>query len=153
MVFKESCKSLEECFLLHTLSLVSIWALFLCTILIIPGGCTHASPSTCTGTPSSPNIVIFTVRHWNKTSYFRIQIILSSWHSICIQAWLSVHSVGWNVPLFSDAIMTTDMTKKPIFYRWIYSAAVIGNSFPRGSHSEVRIHWTDKPVLFDDAAV
>lgn len=55
--------------LLRTRSLVSIWALFLCTILMIPGGCTHASPSTCTGTPSSPNIVILTVRHWNKSQY------------------------------------------------------------------------------------
>lgn len=53
---------------LRTLSLVSIWALFLCTILMIPGGWTHASPSTCTGTPSSPNIVIFTVRHWNEAN-------------------------------------------------------------------------------------
>lgn len=53
---------------LRTLSLVSIWALFLWTILMIPGGWTQASPSTCTGTPSSPNIVIFTVRHWNKAN-------------------------------------------------------------------------------------
>lgn len=31
-------------------------ALFLCIILIIPGGCSHASPSTCTGTPSEPKV-------------------------------------------------------------------------------------------------
>lgn len=28
-----------------------------------PGGWTQASPSTCTGTPSSPRMEIFTVRH------------------------------------------------------------------------------------------
>lgn len=30
----------------------------------MPGGWIQASPSTCTGTPSSPRIVIFTIRHW-----------------------------------------------------------------------------------------
>lgn len=46
-----------------TRSLVSIWALFLCWILMMPGGWIQASPSTCTGTPSSPRMVIFTTRH------------------------------------------------------------------------------------------
>lgn len=47
-----------------TRSLVSIWARFLWMILTMPGGWIQASPSTCTGTPSSPRIVIFTWRHW-----------------------------------------------------------------------------------------
>lgn len=46
-----------------TLSLVSICARFLWTISTMPGGWTQASPSTCTGTPSSPRMVIFTWRH------------------------------------------------------------------------------------------
>lgn len=50
-----------------TLSLVSICARFLWTILTMPGGWIQASPSTCTGTPSSPRMVIFTWRHWNAT--------------------------------------------------------------------------------------
>lgn len=50
-----------------TLSLVSICARFLWTILTMPGGWIQASPSTCTGTPSSPRMVIFTWRHWNVT--------------------------------------------------------------------------------------
>lgn len=50
-----------------TLSLVSICARFLWTILTMPGGCTQASPSTCTGTPSSPRMVIFTWRHCGAT--------------------------------------------------------------------------------------
>jgi len=37
-----------------TLSRASIWTLFLCSTLMIPGGCNHASPSTCRGTDSSP---------------------------------------------------------------------------------------------------
>ena len=48
-----------------TLSLVSICARFLWTILTMPGGWIQASPSTCTGTPSSPRMVIFTWRHWD----------------------------------------------------------------------------------------
>ena len=51
--------------LVHTLSLISIGDLFLWTIWIMPGGCIHASPSTCTGTASSV-IVIFTVWHCMK---------------------------------------------------------------------------------------
>lgn len=47
-----------------TRSLVSIWARFLWMILTMPGGWIQASPSTCTGTPSSPRMVIFTWRHW-----------------------------------------------------------------------------------------
>lgn len=50
-----------------TLSLVSICARFLWTILTMPGGWIQASPSTCTGTPSSPRMVIFTWRHWDAT--------------------------------------------------------------------------------------
>lgn len=65
----------EECFssknFMHvldiTLSLVSICARFLWTILTMPGGWIQASPSTCTGTPSSPRMVIFTWRHWDAT--------------------------------------------------------------------------------------
>ncbi len=49
---------------LLTRSLVSIWARFLCWILMTPGGWIQASPSTWMGTPSSPRMVIFTVRHW-----------------------------------------------------------------------------------------
>lgn len=51
-----------------TRSLVSIWALFLCWILMMPGGWIQASPSTCTGTPSSPRMVIFTMRHCGADS-------------------------------------------------------------------------------------
>ena len=53
--------------LTSTLSRVNIWALFLWTIRIYPGGCNHASPSTCTGTLSSPTMVILTLRHWKQT--------------------------------------------------------------------------------------
>lgn len=54
------------CTLTLTLSLVSIWALFLCWILITPGGWIQASPSTWIGIPSSPKMVIFTVRHYDN---------------------------------------------------------------------------------------
>lgn len=46
-----------------TLSLVSVCARFLWIIRMYPGGWIQASPSTCTGTPSSPRMEIFTVRH------------------------------------------------------------------------------------------
>lgn len=46
----------------RTLSLINMGARFLWTIWMMPGGCIHASPSTCTGTASSV-IVIFTVWH------------------------------------------------------------------------------------------
>ena len=51
--------------ILLTLSLTSICALFLWTILIYPGGCIQASPSTWTGT-DSPNMEILTARHWKQ---------------------------------------------------------------------------------------
>lgn len=54
-----------RCVFDFTLSLVSICARFLWTILTMPGGWIQASPSTCTGTPSSPRMVIFTWRHWD----------------------------------------------------------------------------------------
>lgn len=41
----------------------SICALFLWMILTHPGGWSQASPSTCTGTHSSPRILIWTARH------------------------------------------------------------------------------------------
>ena len=47
-----------------TLSLHISWTLFLCKMRIIPGGCSQASPSTWTGTPSSPKIRITIERHW-----------------------------------------------------------------------------------------
>lgn len=49
-----------------TLSRVRVWVRFLWMILMYPGGWIQASPSTCTGTPSSPRMVIFTVRHWGR---------------------------------------------------------------------------------------
>lgn len=42
----------------------SICARFLCMIRMMPGGWTHASPSTWMGTPSSPKIVIWMLWHW-----------------------------------------------------------------------------------------
>uniref|UniRef100_A0A6B0U9B8 Putative secreted protein n=1 Tax=Ixodes ricinus TaxID=34613 RepID=A0A6B0U9B8_IXORI len=41
-----------------------VWARFLWTMQMYPGGWTQASPSTCTGTPSSPVMVMRTDRHW-----------------------------------------------------------------------------------------
>ena len=49
-----------------TLSLVNIWALFLWTMWMYPGGCIQASPSTWAGTASSPIMVIFTRRHYRQ---------------------------------------------------------------------------------------
>lgn len=63
-----SCSKLLTCDPDLTRSLVSIWARFLWTILTIPGGWIQASPSTCTGTPSSPRMVIFTCRHWERAT-------------------------------------------------------------------------------------
>ena len=51
-----------------TRSRVSIIALFLCTMRMYPGGCIQASPSTWTGTGSSPRMVTFTCRHWRHTT-------------------------------------------------------------------------------------
>ena len=41
-----------------TLSLKMILALFLCDTTMIPGSCSHASPSTCIGRVSGPWMVI-----------------------------------------------------------------------------------------------
>lgn len=49
-----------------TRSLVSIWAEFLYLILIRPGLWIQASPSTCTGIPSSPSMVIITSWHCQR---------------------------------------------------------------------------------------
>ena len=49
--------------LIITLSLHINWTLFLWSIRMIPGGCNQASPSTCTGTPSLPSILITMERH------------------------------------------------------------------------------------------
>lgn len=63
-----------------TRSLVSIWARFLCWILMMPGGWIQASPSTCTGTPSSPRMVIFTTRHCGADSLgLASQLALHYW--------------------------------------------------------------------------
>ena len=49
--------------ILLTLSLISIWARFLCWMRMVDGGCIQASPSTWTGTPSWPRIVTVTLWH------------------------------------------------------------------------------------------
>lgn len=61
-----------------TLSRVRVCALFLWTIQMYPGGWIQASPSTCTGTPSSPRIAIFTVRHCKKWWHQRSSKMLVS---------------------------------------------------------------------------
>ena len=82
----------------NTLSLVSIWARFLCTMRMYPGGWFQASPSTCTGTPSSPMIEIFTLRHCQQIngmcSYIRdTRTISSIWsffgHSKILRSYLT----------------------------------------------------------------
>lgn len=49
----------------------SIWARFLWTICMIPGGWSHGSPSTCTGIGSSPRMTIRTCRHWAIRWFWR----------------------------------------------------------------------------------
>lgn len=74
-----------------------------------------------------------------KQVIFKEQIVLRNWLSICIEAWLLVHSVEGNVS-FSTChdTVTTDMTRKLAFYRWVHSIGVLWNSFPSGPSHAVR---------------
>lgn len=56
----------------RALDLQSICALFLCMMRTHPGGCNQASPSTCTGTHSSPRMLIWTARHWAMRCFWRL---------------------------------------------------------------------------------
>ena len=59
----------------NTLSLQMSWTLFLWTIRIMPGGWSHASPSTWTGTPSSPRIRMTIDLHWAIRCLCRLTIL------------------------------------------------------------------------------
>lgn len=65
----------------HTRSLVRVCVRFLWRIRMYPGGWIQASPSTCTGTPSSPRIVIFTVRHCERRTHINKTV---TEHCVCV---------------------------------------------------------------------
>ena len=68
-------KNCENIWFLYTLSLQISWTLFLWTIRIMPGGWSQASPSTWTGTPSSPRIRMTIDLHWAIRCLCRLTIL------------------------------------------------------------------------------
>ena len=68
-------KKRENIWFQYTLSLQMSCTLFLWTIRIIPGGWSQASPSTWTGTPSSPRIRMTIDLHWAILCLCRLTIL------------------------------------------------------------------------------
>ncbi len=97
-----------------TWSLVSIWARFLCWILMTPGGWIQASPSTWTGIPSSPRMVIFTVRHW--------------------EGWGELHTLS---PLFTSF---TDLCRSCVRCVYLCNTVMLQFDHPWDSHLHTTKH-------------